>query len=310
MQRSDAERSDAAQDAHRSDAKCSDAERGEARRDASHEPTLDDVQVFIASHIADLCSLPKNPELSDLIAGMLTGNERLSPAEQLEIYRVQFWLRHTDSLLEDFPGVSGILGQAVWEPLVEAYLHARPSPSWTLRDLGKDFPAHIASFPDLPHRDLCLDMVHLEWAYVEIFEAEDPQPLDAQRLASLSELEWQSARFRFSKAVRLVHARYPVAELRRELRNAKNDGRSEPVAIPEPEEQRLLLYRGSDRDLYYRKLGLAEFLVLQRLMNGDALVPACEHVVQQHPELESAIEAGVGSWFADWGRRSVITDVV
>src|SRR5262245_10531800 len=99
------------------------------------------------------------------------GNDRLSPVEQLEIYREQFWLRHTSSLVEDFPGLSGILGQASWEQLVEAYLAAVTPESYTLRDLGQRLPEFVARASFLEHRELCTDMARLEWAYVEAFDA-------------------------------------------------------------------------------------------------------------------------------------------
>jgi hypothetical protein len=61
---------------------------------------------------------------------------RTTPVERLEIYREQFWLRHRSSLVEDFPGVSGILGRRAWAALIEGYLEAHPPHSYTLRDLG------------------------------------------------------------------------------------------------------------------------------------------------------------------------------
>jgi hypothetical protein len=65
---------------------------------------------------------------------------QLPPVEWLEIHREQFWLRHTSSLVEDFPDVSGILGQDAWATLIECYLEAHPPRSCTLRYLGLHFP--------------------------------------------------------------------------------------------------------------------------------------------------------------------------
>src|SRR3954471_4079578 len=89
-------------------------------------------------------ALAKNAALTAFATSNVTGNARLSPVEQLEIYREQFWLRHTASLVEDFPGVGGILGQAPWEQLVESYLEAMTPRAWTLRELGRGFAEHVA----------------------------------------------------------------------------------------------------------------------------------------------------------------------
>ena len=80
---------------------------------------------------------------SEQAAQIAAGNDRLSPAEQIEIYREQFWLRHTSCLLDDFEGLSGILEQSAWERLVEEYLAAHPPTSFSLRDLGDRMPTFV-----------------------------------------------------------------------------------------------------------------------------------------------------------------------
>jgi hypothetical protein len=66
----------------------------------------------------------------------VTGNDRLSPAEQVDIYRRQFWLRHEDCLAEDFPALRAILGEPLWEAFVRDYLTEIPPTAPNLRDLG------------------------------------------------------------------------------------------------------------------------------------------------------------------------------
>ena len=114
----------------------------------------------------------------------LTGNERSRPVDQLEVYREQFWLRHTASLVEDFPGVGGVLGQTEWEGLVEGYLEAHSPESYTLRELGRHFPDHVAQCTQLPEHALCSDMARLEWRFIELFDAADCPPLDLAKLTA------------------------------------------------------------------------------------------------------------------------------
>jgi hypothetical protein len=153
-------------------------------------------------------------------------------------------------------------------------------------------------------------MARLEWAYVENFDAEDSAPLDSQQLAAISDDAWHTARFRCSRALRLLRVAYPVAPLRRTLRRAQRDGRDEPVQIPEPSEQCLALYRGADRDLYFKVLSPAAFAVLERLIAGEPLVPACENAAAANPEFETEIENEVGTWFRDWGQRGFVSEVI
>lgn len=274
----------------------------------SEPGSLDQLQRFVLSNLRRRTALPRDAATEAEAARVLTGNDRLSPVEQLEIYRVQFWLRHTASLLEDFPGVSGILGQAAWEPLVESYLERVPPRSWTLRDLGRGFADHIAARAATPHRELCVDMARLEWAYVELFDAEDVAPLDPAALQAIPEHAWQTARFVLSPALRLLAVGYPVAGLRRRLREVSRDDEA-TVPIPEPRPQCLALYRTSGYELFYKVLDPLAFEVLERLGRGEPLVPACERVAARDPARESAIETGIGAWFLEWGQRGFFRQV-
>lgn len=269
---------------------------------------LNRIQQFIVTQLTRTQHLPQQADARAGAAAALTGNDRLSPVEQLEIYRVQFWLRHTNSLLDDYPGVSGILGQAAWERLVESYLTTFSPTSWTLRDLGDRFAAHIATQPETPHQALCEDMAKLEWMYTELFDAADAPRLDASKIASMSEDAWHTARMIFAPAFRLLQVRYPVADLRRQLREAKAD--AAPIAIPSAESQNLVLYRNHERRLYHRQVSAAAFRMLTHLNAGVALVPAAERTVEEMPQCEEEVQSQVGAWFQDWGARGFIIDVV
>ncbi len=265
------------------------------------------LQRWIVEQLRSERGLPQSAVVSAEAARHLTGNERLSPVEQLEIYRVQFWLRHTTALVEDFPGVGGILGQAAWERLVESYLVRHPPATWTLRDLGRHFPEHVAQAPDLPHRGLCHDMARLEWTYVELFDAAEAAPFDANVLGSLPPEAIERAHFDFSPALSLARFDYPVAELRLALLDhARSD---DSVPIPEQQPQHLVLYRGANRRLYHHPVSKAAFALLEQLVAGRSLLAACEDTLERLPEAGEELAAGVGGWFQDWVKRGWITSL-
>src|SRR5688572_31354122 len=123
---------------------------------------LTELQEQLARALRHHRALGSDPGWASFADSHISGNERLSPVEQLEIYREQFWWRHTGSLVEDFPGLSGILGQEDWEHLCEQYLREVVPDSYTLRDLGGRLPEVIARASFLHHHALCLDMACLE----------------------------------------------------------------------------------------------------------------------------------------------------
>src|SRR5690606_3078534 len=119
--------------------------------------SLSEIQRQLAAMLQRPRTLLGHAEVAELIATLTTERPRLSPAEQVEVYREQFWLRHTGALLEDFPGLSGILGQSDWERLVEGYLVAHPPSHFSLRDLGSGLPEYVAGQDWLERPQLCLD---------------------------------------------------------------------------------------------------------------------------------------------------------
>lgn len=270
---------------------------------------LERLQGWIVEQLRSERGLPRSAVVSAEAARHLTGNERLSPVEQLEIYRVQFWLRHTTSLVEDFPGVGGILGQAEWQRLVESYLARHPPATWTLRDLGRHFPEHVAQAPNLPHRALCHDMARLEWQYVELFDAAEVSPFDASVLATLPPEAIERARFDFSPALSLARFDYPVADLRRALLDPAHPREHDTVLVPDMQPEHLVLYRGANRRLYHHPVSKAAFVLLEQLAGGLSLLEACEGALELLPDAGEELAAGVGAWFQDWVRRGWITSL-
>jgi hypothetical protein len=267
---------------------------------------LDELQRWMTQLLRSRHALTRDDALNARIAEHIAGSERLSPAEQLEIYREQFWLRHTASLVEDFPGVGAIVGQHEWERLVEEFLASTTPSSWTLRDLGRGFPAHVERSTWLSHHELCADMARLEWAYIEVFDAAEGTKLDAERLAEIADAAWEQAIIVLTPALRLVRTRYPVASLRQVLR----DRPDERVAIPAPDEQYLVIHRSTDRALHHAVVSAGAFALLDELGSGTALGRACERARERVPAEGESIATMVGSWFRRWGERGWVVDVL
>lgn len=270
--------------------------------------TLSELQREMAAALRSPGSLVGSAEWANFAEQHVAPGARLSPAEQLEIYREQFWLRHTSSLVEDFPGLGGILGQKDWERLAEAYLCRVAPDSYTLRDLGFRLPELIAEATWLPHRALCADMARLELAYVEIFDAPDTAPVLPQRLAGIPEESFTEARFILAPCVRLLSLTYPVAELRRRLREENE----EAVAIPEPRPTQLVVYR-HDLRLWDTPLSNVAFAFLEGLSQGKTLGAAAELAARSQgdeAEAEAELAAGLGGWLQEWTAKGFVTDVV
>src|SRR5260370_40825636 len=97
-------------------------------------------------------------------AAFIKPNASLSSLERLEIYNRQYWFRLYSSFEDDFPGLLAVLGRKRFERVMRAYLDARPSTSYTLRDLGSRLHSFLLEREELtaPVSRLAQDVVRLE----------------------------------------------------------------------------------------------------------------------------------------------------
>src|ERR1051326_3495406 len=151
-------------------------------------------------------------------------NDRLSSVERLEIYNRVYWFRILSSLADDFPGLRSVVGQETFDQIIHAYLTELPSESFTLRDLGSRLEAWLRQHPEFtPGQErIALDMVRLEWADIEAFDAAEYPRLMQEELQTLG----ADPVFHLQPNLFLLDLAYPVDELLLAIR--KDDEDTEP----------------------------------------------------------------------------------
>ncbi len=259
-------------------------------------------------------AIPDDPSLAPRVARHITGNDRLSPSEQADIYRRQFFLRHVDALADDHAGLVHYLGDEGFERLARAYLEEHPPRSYTLRDLGADLATFVETWDGLdePVRSLCIDMARYELCVVEIFDAVDVPPPDAARLASVPQEAWLTRPLVFTPHLRLFRFDHPVPDLRRAIKKAglEEDAPELPPREPPPKEpSHYGIFRRDDM-IAYERLTPEAHALLTLLTRGTPLAAACEDLSQTLTEEAAArVEAEVGGWFQRWASWGWILDV-
>ncbi len=241
-----------------------------------------------------------------LAAIHVSGNDRLTPAEQVDLYRRQYWLRHVDSLVEDYPGLQALLGEEGFEDFCRAYLDAFPPDAPSLRDLGSRivrFAEGHVGFPE-DRAEAALQMVRYEASFVDIFDGADPPPLDGAKVAAMPPEAWETTRVVLSPLLRLHRLTHPVHRFRAAVKDDVD------LAVPEPRTSLVALFR-HDLVIRYEEMEPTAFALLERLASGEALVPACDALASGlSPEDAEALGAKVGPWFQTWTSRGWIIDVV
>jgi hypothetical protein len=239
-------------------------------------------------------------------------NDRLTSFERLEIYNRQYWWRLLASMQEDFPGLRALLGDRRFEAMAKAYIVDCPSTSFTLRNLGSKLEGWLRKHPKWAGRkqQLALDIVRLEWADIEAFDAKAEPALLPEDLASAA---GGNIKLHLQPYIQLLDCKYPVDDLLLAVRDTDEDStvasnafsekrkrrRVRATAKLKPSEIFLAVHRVDD-SVYFRRLDREEFQILRALREGKTLARAIELGFQKSRTPPSERAVTVQEWFQHW----------
>jgi len=253
---------------------------------------------------------PDGRPMTQVAASFIAPNSRLTPFERLEIYNRQYWFRVFDALAEDFPALRAVVGSRAFEQLSIAYLTEHPSRSFTLRNLGSKLPEWLFAHPQFTGRRhrLALDVVRIEWAFIEAFDNAEHTPLTLDQIATLD----GGSPLGLQPHLQLLALDYAADELVLALHKEQRRGASEAGVKhedgPEPPAKLPKLRRRAtwvaahrvDNAVYYRRLEREEFLTLQAFRQGQSLGKALETGFHDSRKPEARRPALVRAWFGHW----------
>lgn len=253
---------------------------------------------------------PDGRAMSAVAESFIAPNSRLTAFERLEIYNRQYWFRVMGALAEDFRALCAVVGSRAFEALSIAYLTAHPSRSFTLRNLGSKLPEWLAANPQWAgrRRRLALDVVRIEWAFVEAFDSADRAPLTLDQIATLD----AGSKLALQPHLRLIALEYEADDLvlslhdrqKRETSEAglkHDDAPAAPAKLPKLRRKPTwVAAHRVDLSVYYRRLRREEFLTLAAIRQGLPLAEALETGFRDSRTPEARQPQRVREWFANW----------
>ncbi|HEY3928887.1 MAG TPA: DNA-binding domain-containing protein [Candidatus Koribacter sp.] len=267
--------------------------------------TLREIQYrFGAAVMHPLTAKDETPrKLTGEAEAIIKPNDRLTSVERLEIYSRSYWYRVLDSLVEDFPGVRAIASVREFHAMSRDYLTQHPSTSFTLRNLGSHFVEWLEKNARRvhPHERLALDMAHLEWAHIEVFDAAEMPVITPEAWARAGE----AAVLKLQPYIRLVAAEYAVDDLLLEVRKVEDSNRKianwHRKSLPRIQRDKafIVLHR-VEYSVCYRRVTHEGFRLLQALQEGKPLGEALEFAFHGSKLPEDSWPALVQEWFGSW----------
>jgi hypothetical protein len=129
------------------------------------------------------------------------------------VYTHGYRARLAEALSEDFRAIHRILGEEVFESLLERYLSQCAPRSYDLGHAGDRLAGFLMSDRLTAELPFLTDLARLEWAMVEAFVAEDAEPLDPRELERLGPEAAAALRFTLQPAASIVRSSWPLDEL-------------------------------------------------------------------------------------------------
>ncbi|HET9620913.1 MAG TPA: DNA-binding domain-containing protein [Kofleriaceae bacterium] len=198
--------------------------------------------------------------------------EGLTANGDLEVYADMYAVRLHDALVDDYPKLKVALGEDRLRALASSYLRAHPPTSFTLRDLGIEFPAHLRQHPDAPA--WAADLAALERARMDVFDGPDAEPLERDAVIALGE-SLPELGLTWVPSSQVVAIGWNVDDLWSAIEDEQD------VFEPEPVERVVLVWR-HETSVLHRTLEADEAMIAAHVARGLPFSELCGHLAEIH----------------------------
>jgi hypothetical protein len=224
----------------------------------------------------------------------------LTQVERIAIYRRMFYLRMTDAMEIDFPGMVHATGREQFRRLIaNEYIGKYPSTSYTLNHLGKHFPKFLAE-SGIKHSRFLSELAGLELTITDLMDEREPEPAAGPSVESVPPASLEQARFHFIPALALLSSDYPVADYLRDVQQE-----SEPSIPAEPKPSWTMVYR-YNYEMDFRPLTKDEFDLLSSLKEGRTIGESFSSLLAHTTTPSGDLQRLVFEWFQNWMEIGII----
>lgn len=265
-------------------------------------------------HGADSPEARTHLDVAGQIEQVIAPSRQLSGEERLAIYGRAYYARLLECMRSLYPCVAKTVGEEAFDDLALGYLQQHPSRSYTLDQLGFEFPQYLEETrPDRDEQgrptetwpDFLIELARLEWTIGEVFDGPgvEAAPLvSAEALLAIPPDRWPHARLACAPCLRLLALGFPLNDYYTALRDEEEP---EP---PAPEETCLALSR---REWVVRRHALSrpQYELLGALLAGQPLGAAIELAANAASGELDNLAVELQRWFREWTAAGFFTGI-
>lgn len=217
--------------------------------------------------------------LPNTIEELISPSQKLSSIERLSIYQRAYYARLLECFKAEYPALQHLLGEDIFSAFVFEYLQYHPSRSYTLNQLGAQFPSYLAQTQPESNSSgrenswvkLILELASLERAYTEMYDGpghEKDQLPGADHILRRGLNQFRQLKLAPAVCLRLFAFEYPVHNYLISVRKGQK-----PKKPPAPQATFVLLTR-KKYILRFFELSQLDYLLLHSLFVGNTMEEA------------------------------------
>lgn len=236
-----------------------------------------------------LADTRKNPRF----AARIINDKKVGAEKRLQIYHDAYRLRIIEVLVNAYPKLQALLGEAAFEKAARGYIDQYPSTFRNIRWMGNQMSAYLSQ--TLPKQPTASEIAAFEWALGLAFDAEDAPVLHIDDLAKIPPETWGDLRFTLHPSVQTLLIHSNAIEIWKALSNEKKPPKPTKTAP-----QTVLIWR-SELDSYFRVMPENESTAITRVCAGATFAELCENIQDATDEKKAVTLAAqfISVWLQD-----------
>lgn len=204
----------------------------------------------------------------------------LDAAARIAVYRNNVFGNYRHALAATYPVVRRLVGAALFDTAIAAFVRAYPSLHGDVNRYGGDMARFLAAYPPARAQAYLPDVARLEWALDQANIAAESPALDLPALAAVPVAALGGLRFALHPSVQILKSRHPIFRLW-QVNQPGHPGNQE---VNPGEDGDLLLVRRAPEGVVIERLAAGEHAFLAAVARGRRLDDAEQRGV--------AVEAG------------------
>ena len=228
----------------------------------------------------------------------------MTAVERLAIYGSAYYARLLECMREEFPATTYALGEELFDSFAAEYLQQYPSRSYTLCQLGANFPRYLIESrppreedePEVSWPEFLADLAQYEWTFSVIFDGpgvEGKEILDEAKLRAAPPERWPDCAARPSMLSAVGHVPLSGAGLLHGRSQRRKAGNARAGA-------NLFGSHAQDYTVRHSTLDGLEYRLLSALVEGKSVTDAIEQVAQADGVDVDHLAVNLHDWFRHW----------